>query len=215
MALTVYCNTGTSDQELGTSGAEFTEFSEGNDTLIFSAGSNVVKDGEPLPSQSDLIQAGVILTGVQQVVSLYLLADLDANELKEIHNMGNQDKRYVMAFDFNAATASEPVFELWDDSNLNTIIGVTLGAGTPSSSWWRGITTTDGLPGSNWTGSRLAGSGSGYFLELNDGNGPLNGADTLYCQLKIVIPATATTGGSAVPVFAIKYTSWECTYEEI
>jgi len=207
MALIIYANTGTSDQELGTSGAEFTEFSVGNDTLIFSAGSNVVKDGEPIPSQSDLIQAGVILSGAEQIVPLYLLADLSDDELKEIHNMGNQDKRYVMAFDFDAATASEPVLELWDDSDLDTIDGVTLGAGVPSSSWWRGITTTDGLPGSNWVGSRLAGSGSGYFLELNDGNGPLSGADTLYCQLKIVIPASAVNGGSAVPVFAVKYTS--------
>lgn len=207
MALQIYCNTGLSDQELNTSGAEFTEFSVGNDTLIFTAGSNIVKDGEPIPSQSDLIQAGVILTGVEQIVDLYLLADLSADELKEIHNMGNQDKRYVMAFDFDAATASEPVFELWDDSGLDTIDGVTLGAGTPSSSWWRGITTTDGLPGSDWTGSRLAGSGSGFFLELNDGNGPLSGADTLYCQLKIIIPASIAVGGSAVPVLVVKHTS--------
>lgn len=207
MALTIYANTGTSDQELNTSGAEFTEFSVGNDVLIFTAGSNIVKDGEPIPSQSELIQAGVILTGAEQIVALYLLQDLSADELKEIHNMGNQDKRYVMAFDFDAATASEPVLELWDDSDLDTIDGITLGDGTASSSWWRGITTTDASPGSNWTGSRLAGSGSGFFLELNDGNGPLSGADTLYCQLKIVIPSTATVGGSAVPVFAVKYTS--------
>ncbi len=207
MALIIYANTGTSDQELNTSGAEFTEFSVGNDSLIFSAGSNVVKDGEPIPSQSDLIQAGVILSGAEQIVPLYLLSDISANELKEIHNMGNQNKRYVMAFDFDATTASEPVLELWDDSDLDTIAGVTLGAGTPSSSWWRGITTTDALPGNNWVGSRLAGSGSGFFLELNDGNGALSGADTLYCQLKIVMPASATVGGSAVPVFAVKYTS--------
>jgi len=207
MALTVYVNTGTSDQELGTSGAEFTEFSEGNDTLIFSAGSNVVKDGEPIPSQSDLIQAGVILTGSEQIVPKYFLADASDNELKEIHNMGNQDKQYVMAFDFDAATASEPVLELWDDSDLDSIDDVTLGGGVPSSSWWRGVVTTSSSPGDNWTGQRLAGSGSGYFLELNDGNGALSGADTLYCQLKIVIPASATTGGSAVPVFAVKFTS--------
>lgn len=207
MSLEIFVNTGLSDQEYNTSGSEFTEFSVGNDALIFTAGSNVVKDGEPVPSQSDLIQAGVILSGAEQIVPLYLLQDISANELKEIHLMGNQDKRYIVAFNFLSATASEPVFELWDDSDLDTIDGVTLGAGTPSSSWWRGITTTDGLPGSNWTGSRLAGSGSGFFLELNDGNGPLSGADTLYCQLKIVIPASATVGGSAVPVFVVKYTS--------
>lgn len=207
MALTIHCNTGLSDQEYNSSGAEFTEFSVGNDTLIFTAGSNVVKDGEPIPSQSDLIQAGVILSGAEQIVPLYLLSDLSANELKEIHLMGNQDKRYVMAFNFDSSTASEPVLELWDDSDLDSIDDVTLGAGTPSSSWWRGITTTSSSAGSNWTGSRLAGSGSGYFLELNDGNGALPGATTLYCQLKIVIPSSASTGGSAAPVFACKYTS--------
>jgi len=207
MALTIYANTGLTDQEYDTSGAEFTEFSIGNDSLIFTAGSNVVKDGEPVPSQADLIQAGVILSGAEQTVALYLLQDISADELKEIHLMGNQDKRYVLAFVFDASTASEPVFELWDNSSLNSITGITLGSGTPSSSWWRGITTTDALPGSNWTGSRLAGSGSGYFLSLNDGNGALSGADVLYCQLKIVVPASATSGGSANNTFVVKYTS--------
>ena len=207
MSLQIFVNTGLTDQEYNTSGAQFTEFSVGNDALIFSAGSNVVKDGEPIPSQSDLIQAGVILSGAEQIVPTYLLSDLSANELKEIFNMGNQDKRYTVAFVFSALTASEPVLEIWDDSDLDTITGVTLGSGTPSSSWWRGITTTAGLPGNNWTGSRLAGSGSGFFLLLNNGNGPLVGADTLYAQLKIVIPASVTVGGSATPVFAVKWTS--------
>ena len=49
MALTVHLNVGTSDQEYNTSGADFIEYSVGNDALIFSAGSNVVKDGEPIP----------------------------------------------------------------------------------------------------------------------------------------------------------------------
>lgn len=207
MGLSVYLNTGTQDTELGTSGVEFTEFSEGNDKLIFSAGSNVVADGEGIPSQSDLIQAGVELSGAEQIVSKYFLEDISAVELKEIDNMGNQDKRYVMAFDFDATTASEPVLELWDDSDLDSITDTTLGAGVASSSWWRGVVTTDGTPGNNWTGTRLAGSGSGYYLQLNDGNGALSGADTLYCNLKIVIPASATSGGSASPVFVVKWTS--------
>jgi len=207
MALDIYLNTGTQDTELGTSGAEFTEYSEGNDSLIFSAGSDVVADGEPIPSQSDLIQAGVVLCDAEQTVGKYFLADIGSNLLREIFNMGNQDKRYVMAFDFDSATASEPVLELWDDSDLDSIDDITLGAGVPSSSWWRGVVTTDATPGADWTGQRLAGSGSGYFLQLNNGNGALSGADTLYCNLKIVIPASATSGGNAVPVFAVKWTS--------
>jgi len=207
MALAIYANTSTQDTELGSSGAEFTEISPTNDTLIFSAGSDVVKDGEPIPTQAQLISAGVVITGAELIVPKYFLQDISESELKEIFNMGNQDKRYVLAFDFDGATASEPVLEVWDDTDMDSIDEVTLGEGSASLSWWRGITTTDGLPGSNWTGSRLAGSGSGYFLFLNNENGALAGADTLYCQLKIIIPSTASAGGSANPIIAVKWTS--------
>ena len=121
--------------------------------------------------------------------------------------MGNTTNRYVMAFIFDGATATEPVLELWDDSDLDTITSTTLGAGTPSSSWWKGICTTSGAPGSDWTGSALAGSGSGYYLSLNNGGGALAAADVLYCNLKVVVPASATTGINATPVFAVKFTS--------
>lgn len=207
MGLTIYANTGTQDSELGASGVEFTEISPTNDELIFSAGSDVVKDGEPIPTQAQLISAGVVLTGAEQVVPEYFLQDVSEVELKEIFNMGNQNKRYVLAFDFDASTASEPVLEIWDDTDMDSIDDTTLGAGTASLSWWRGITTTDALPGADWVGSRLAGSSSGNFLFLNNENGALTGADTLYCQLKIVIPATASAGGSANPIIAIKWTS--------
>jgi hypothetical protein len=116
-----------------------------------------------------------------------------------------------MAFSFDAATASEPVLELWDDNGLDSILATTLGAGTASSSWWRGIVTTDALPGADWalsgSFSRLAGSAYGYFLWLNNEAGALTGADVLYCNLAIVIPSTNTTGGSASPLICIKYNS--------
>lgn len=207
MALLIYANTGTQDTELGSTGAEFTEISPTNDTLIFSAGSNVVKDGESIPTQAQLISAGVVITGAELVVPKYFLQDISETELKEIFNMGNQDKQYVLAFNFDGATASEPVLEIWDDTDMDSINDVTLGEGTASLSWWRGITTTNSTPGTNWVGSRLAGSGSGYFLFLNDETGALSGADTLYCQLKIIVPATASAGGSANPIIAVKWTS--------
>jgi len=207
MSLSIYCNTGTQDSELNTTGAEFTEISPLNDVLIFSAGSDVVKDGASIPTQAQLISAGVKVDGSEQTVSKYFLQDQSASELKEIFNMGNQDKRYVLAFDFDASTASEPVLEIWDDSDMDSIDAETLGSGTASLSWWRGITTTSSSPGTNWVGSRLAGSSSGYFLFLNDENGALASADTLYCQLKIVIPSTASNGGSANPIIVIKWTS--------
>lgn len=207
MALTIHVNTGTADLELNSSGAEFTEFSEGNDQIIFTDGSDVVQDGQPLPSQNELIQAGIQLTGSEVIVSLYILADLSANEQKEIHLMGNQDTRYVLAFDFDAATASEPVLEFWDDINLNTITSTVLGSGTPTQSMMKGITTTSASAGTNWTGKSLAGSSSNHFLFLNDENGALTGADTLYCQLKMIIPAAQTVGFSANPVAVVKWLS--------
>ena len=207
MALTIWVNTGTQDTEVGTSGASWTEFSVGNDYMIFSAGSPVVADGQPIPSESELISAGVILSGAETTVPKYFMADVGSNILREIPLMGNQDSQYVLAFSFSAATASEPVLEIWDDSTFSTITGVTLGSGTASNSWWRGITTTTSSSGTNWVGSRLAGSGAGNYLLLNDGSGVLSGADVLYCQIKIVIPASQTTGGNVVPPFVVKHLS--------
>jgi len=207
MALIIYVNCDTQDEPLNTTGVDWVEFAEGIDQIIFSGGSDVVADGEPIPSQNELIQAGVILTGSEIILDDYFLSDISDNEIKQIFNMGNQDKRYVLAFDFDAATASEPTFEAYDDDSLETISSTILGSGTPSLSFIRGITTTDGSPGTNWVGSKLAGLGSGNFLYLNNQNGALTGAATLYAQLKIVIPATQTIGFSANPVFVVKWLS--------
>jgi len=207
MALKVYFNVDSTDSAYGTSGVDYVEFSEGNDKLIFTNGNTEVADGEDIPTQAELISAGVILTGVETEITTYLLQDQSANELKDIPNMGNVNKSFVVAFDFDDVTASEPVFEVYDDDNLNTATGIMLGNGTPSSSFIRGITTTYSNPGSDWvvTGTRLAGSSDGNFLYLNDGNGFLTIASTLYCNLCIVIPASRTTGFSASPVFVCKW----------
>lgn len=205
MALEVWVNISASDTPLNTSGGNWIEFSEGNDQLIFSAGSDVVADGEALPSQSELISAGVVLTGSEIILDDYFLADASANLLREIDLMGNQDTQYVLAFDFDAETASEPVLEFWDDSDLDSVDSTILGSGTPSQSFIKGVTTTNDSPGTNWTGSALAGSGSGNFLYLNDQDGALTGAATLYCNLKVVIPASQTTGFSANPVGVVKW----------
>ena len=207
MALNVYVNVDSDDLAYGASGVDWVEFSEGNDQFVFTAGNTAVEDGADVPTQAELISAGVILTGAQIIMDTYLLQDTSANELKDIVNMGNVNKRYVVAFVFDAVTASEPVFEVYDDTNLNTATGTMLGGGTPSSSFIRGITTTDALPGAGWiTGAtRMAGSSDGNFLYLNDQSGFLSGADTLYCNLCVVIPASQTTGFSANPVFVVKW----------
>lgn len=207
MALKVYINNDSQDQPLDTSGVTWTEFVEGSDKIIFTAGNTEVADGADVPTQAELISAGVILTGAQNILDTYLLQDTSANQLLSINNMGNVNKRYILAFDFSAVTASEPILEIYDDDNLNTATGTMLGAGTPSSSFIRGITTTAGLPGAGWYSgaTKMAGSGAGYYLSLNDGSGYLTVATTLYCNLCVVIPASQTTGFSASPVLVCKW----------
>lgn len=208
--LTTYVNVSATDSPFGTSGIDFVEFSSGNDQLIFTGGSTEVQDGADIPTGAELISAGIEVTGSQIIVSTYLLADISDNLLKSIDLMGNLDSQYVLAFDFDAATASEPVLEIWDDSNLTTVTSTFLGSGTPSSSFVRGITTTTSSSGSGWattTGIKMAGSSSGNFLFLNDQNGALTAATTLYANLAVVIPASQTIGFSANPVFAVKFLS--------
>ncbi len=205
--LTIAVNNSATDLAYGTSGVDWTVIDTGLDYLVFSAGSATVADGQPLPSSSDLNQAGTIIIGSDVDVAVYLLADNSANILKEIDLAGNQNKRYVFAFSFDGATGSEPVLEVWDDSDMDSIDNYSLGTGVASSSWIRGITTTDGLPGDSWTGSRLAGSASGNFLWLNNENGALSGADVLYCQLRIVVPASFPYSSAETPVWVCKYTT--------
>lgn len=206
-ALTIAVNCDNQDQPYGTSGVDWVDVDVSNDYLIFTAGSDTVKDGETLPSSSDLNQAGTIIIGSDVDIAHYLLADYNANQLKEIDLAGNQNKRYVFAFSFDGGTGSEPVLEVWDDSDMDSIDDYCLGNGVASNSWIRGITTTDGLPGASWTGSRLAGSSSGNFLWLNNQNGALGVAKVLYCQLRIVIPASYPYSAAETPVFVVKYTT--------
>jgi hypothetical protein len=206
--MNIWLNTGVTDSPLGV--GEFTLMDSDIDYLILlTNGSTSVADGQPIPSTTQLNNAGVFLTGVEQICSKYFLADVGSNILKLIHNMGAANKRYVFAFDFTEATGttSEPILEAWDDVTMDTVNSVCLGAGTPSSSWISGITTTNGLPGVGWVGSRLAGDTSGHYLELNGGNGPLSAAKTLYAQLKVTIPSTETSGGNEQPILVVKYTT--------
>jgi len=203
----IYVNTDTVDAPLNQSGIDWSIVDPDVDYLIMlTNGSVSVADGQPIPSTTQLNQAGLVLTGVEQTCSKYFLADDSANLLKQIHNMGAGNKRYVLAFDFDAETASEPVLEAWDDTTMLTADDVVLGEGTPSSSWIAGIVTTDALPGVGWSGVRLAGDTAGHFLNLNNGNGALTGAETLYCQLKVVVSATEVDGGAEQPILVVKWT---------
>lgn len=207
MSLTVHINCDSQDEPLNTSGVDWTEFTELSDQIIFTAGNDEVEDGADIPTQAQLISSGVILTGNQIIVDNYLLQDTSEVLLKSINNMGNQNKKYIIAFDFSAGTASSPNFEVYDDFNLNSANGTMLGAGTPSSSFIRGIVTTSSLPGANWIvgATRMAGSSDGNYLDLNDGLGFLTEAKTLYANICVVIPASQTTGFSTNPVWVCKW----------
>ena len=206
--LTVYINNDTQDQPIDTSAVDWIEVSIANDTLIFSNGTVVIADEESIPSESELNQAGVVVSpSAEVIVPKYFLADVSAVKLKEIFLAGNQNKRYVFGFRFDGATASEPTLELWDDEDMDTADLYSLGAGIPSDSWWKGVVTTDGLPGADWAGLALAGDTVTNFLNLNNGNGALSVAKDLYCNLKIVIPINPNQSGIEQPILVVKYTS--------
>jgi len=206
MGLKLYVNVGTDDVARDETGADFVEVNATNDRLIFSGGSDTVKDGEPIPTTQQLNSAAPLIIASDVEVEHFFLADASEVLLREIHNAGNQNKRYVFCVAFDAETASEPVLELWDDSGMDTVENYSLGEGVANSSFFRGITTTDALPGVGWVGKRLAGSSDNHFLWLNNENGALDGAKDLYFNLRITIPANFSYGFAENPVFVIKWT---------
>lgn len=202
--LTIAVNNTSTDQTYPT--GTWISVSIGNDYLIFTTSASLA--GASVPSSFTLSSGGVLLNGTQQIFPNYYLAHPGVSpETYAIPLMGNQNKRYVMAFVFSGATTSEPVLEAWDNSGLSTYNDNSLGAGTPNNSWLYGVTTTSGAPGTNWTGTPLAGSSNGNFLWLNNQNGALTGAANLYCNLKVVVPASQTTGIAETPVLVCKYTT--------
>ena len=202
----IYLNCDTVDSPLGTSGIDWILMdSDVDELLLLTNGSLSVADGQPLPSTAQKNNAGLVVTGLEQTCTKYFLGDVSGNILKLIHNMGAGNKRYVIAFDFDAETVSEPVLEVWDDINMDSVDSPVLGGGTPTSSWLLGITTTDALPGVPWIGKRLAGDTSNNYLLLNNGNGALTGAKTLYAQLKTVMPSSEISSGYSNPILVVKY----------
>jgi hypothetical protein len=181
---------------------------ETGDVFIFSAGSTVVANGQPIPDQTELNKAATLLDPDNAtVVAHYFLADLSANLLKEILLAGDDDNQYVFCASFDGATASEPQLEAWDDDNFTTYVLGCLGAGTPNNSWYKAVCTTTSTPGESWMGIPLAGSGVSNSVLLNDGNGALSAAGDLYFNLHVKIPAAYTTPGQYVPVILITYTT--------
>ena len=207
MALTIYINNSIVDTARSGSGATWIAIDPVADYFVFSNGSDAVKNDVTIPDATAKNRAAVLLTGSEQTVPKYFLADITAGVLKEIFLAGSEDAQYVFCFAFNAATATEPVLEMWDDNGIDTTAIEVLGAGTPDDSWYKAICTTTTTSLSAWTGFPLAGSTAGHFISLNDGSGALAKAKDLYMQFKIVIPASASYSGTASPIMVVKYTS--------
>jgi len=177
-----------------------------DDYLIFSGGSDAVKDGEDLPTELELNRAATVVSAIDSVeVAKYFLADYSENLLREIINAGLVAKRYVFAASFDGATATEPTLEAWDDDDCDTYILTCLGAGTPNLSWYKAIVTTYSTPSAPWAGVSLAGSGTSNVVYLNATNGPLTVATDLYFNFAVVIPAGVSTPEANTPCLAIVY----------
>jgi hypothetical protein len=204
--LTLLINNTLTDIAVVNIGTDWIAVDPNADTFIFSQGGGSVADGQVIPSESLLNRYAVQLDDTNPVtVPKYFLADFSANLLKDVKLAGNQNKRYVFAASFDGATATEPILECWDTSNMDTILSAALGAGTPSASWYKGVCTTSALPGVNWVGVALAGDGISNSILLNNGAGALSGAGILYFNFKVVIPGGYLTPGLYTPIMAIIY----------
>jgi hypothetical protein len=177
-----------------------------DDILLFTNGSDIVKDGELLPSEEDINRAATLLSLVSPVtVAKYILEDISEARLREA-KLAGLNKRYAFCVSFDGPTATEPQLEAWDNASLNSILSVCLGAGTANSSWYKAICTTDALPGVR-TYVNLAGAGTSNVVKLNAGNGALSGAKDLYFNFKVIIPATPIDPAQYLPVLLITYTT--------
>ncbi len=195
------------DQETGED--YYTTFESGIDKFYFSEGAvGSVADGEDIPEESELNRAATLLSATEtKEVNKYFLGDVSANLLREIFLAGSGDYRYVFCCSFDGATASEPQLEAWDNSSLDSFISQALGLGVPANSWYKAICTTGGLPGDDWAGTALAGSGASNVVLLNDEAGALSGAGDLYFNFHILIPAGITVASIQTPVLCVAYTT--------
>ncbi len=178
-----------------------------NDKLIWSDGSAVVADGQDTPSDAELNEASPLVpTGsAYEVPSLFLL-DFSATgqELKELNLAGSDNNRFVLRFEFDAGTATEPTLEAWDDNDHDSNDLNCLGAGNGANSYIRVVRTTDGSPGASWSGTPIAGASNKSLM--NGGSGALgSGSHIIYYNVKVLIPIGATPA-QETPIISVRYT---------
>ncbi len=214
--LSVLINYVDADVLFATTPANYIEIDNENDYIVWTEGDSTVKDLMTHEPTSDELNAAasIIDAAVDTTVNLCLQVDYSHNVggsyyTHEVKGM-SENKRYVIAFSFDGATASEPQLEAWDDSNHNTTDKHVLGASTPADSMFKAVCTTSGAPGASWAGSPIAGSSN--VLLLNDGNGALGAlasgesSQELYGNIKIVIPAAYSTPSIETFTMTCRYT---------
>lgn len=202
----LYINNSDVDNEFGESGTEWVRVLPEIDSIIFSSGSNVVADGEPIPGMEDLNRAAVQLHDENPTeVEKFFLAKVSDNQLKEIFLAGRKNTRYSFCVKFDDETLSEPQLEAWDNLDMKSYEMVSLGGGTPNNSWYRGICTTAASPGEDWLGIPIAGAEDSHVIKLNNNEGALTEAKNLYFNLRISIPPSEPSIYS--PVLVITWAS--------
>jgi len=202
--LLVKANTTTNDT---TDSGNFVTVDLTNDKFIWSDGSTAVADGQNTPTEAELNEAAPLVPASTPYEVPYLfLLDFSATgmELKLMDLAGSGNHRYVIRFEFDAGTATEPTLEAWDDNGHDSNDLECLGAGTGADSYIRVVRTTDGAPGSGWSGTPISGASNKSLM--NGGAGALgSGSHTIYYNIKVVIPVGATPAAET-PVLTVRYT---------
>jgi len=203
-SLIVKCNTTANDS---VDAGNFVTVDLAQDKLIWSDGSAAVADGQPTPSTAELNEAAPLVpsSSVYEIPKLFLL-DFSATgqELKEMDLAGSGNNRYVLRFEFDGPTATEPTLEAWDDNDHDSNDLNCLGAGTGANSYIKVVRTTDGAPGSAWSGTAIAGASN--KSNMNGGSGALgSGSHTIYYNIKVIVPIGATPAAEA-PILTVRYT---------
>ena len=214
--LTIRANYVDADVNYETTPADYIAMDLTNDYLIWTEGDATVKDlmtHEPIASELNAAATKIDPDNPKTVVKCLLMdASHDVGGSYYTHlvkGMGD-NKRYVFAFSFDGATASEPQLEAWDNSSHNSADNHVLGNGTPASSFIKAICTTASLPGPSWAGAVLAGATN--VLKLNNNGGALGSlpsgtsSQELYANLKIVIPTAYATPAAETFVLTVRYT---------
>jgi hypothetical protein len=207
--LNIHVNTTAVDATRLAQPANYVLMDLANDKLIWSAGGTAaVIDGADTPNTAELDEAATIIGSVDtEIDKLFLLDFSDVGlELKLVDLAGSGDNQHVICLEFDAATASEPRLESFDDNGHVTANLNVLGAGTPADSMVKGVLTTAVTPGLAWVGTPIAGSLAPNVLELNGGGGALLVATDVYVNLKVLIPASFSVPFSESPVITIRYT---------